>query len=79
MYPLGLGTMLCNSIRYTKKCKKELKALKKKNKMLYIIAKKSGSRREIQKFKNIRKEASKDTYSSSEYWDSDSLLDSNSS
>ena len=37
------------------KCKKELKALNKQNKMLYSIAKKSGSRCEIQKIKNIRK------------------------
>ena len=53
------------------KWKKELKALKKQKK-LYIIAKKSGSRREIQKIKNIRKEDLKDTYYSSEDWDSNS-------
>ena len=62
-----------------KKWKKELKALKDQNKMLYSIAKNSGSRCEIQKIQKIRKEASKDTYSSSEDWDSDSSLARNSS
>ena len=61
------------------KWKKELKALKKQNKMLYSIAKKSGSRREIQKIKKMKEESSKDAYSSSEDWGSDSLLASNSS
>ena len=42
--------------------------------MLYSIAKKSGSCCEIQKIKKIRKEASNDTYSSSEYWESGSFL-----
>ena len=51
--------MLCNSIRSLKKTKKELKALKNQNKMLYSIAKNSGPRREIRKIKNTRKEASK--------------------
>ena len=41
--------------KYENKWKKELKVLKKQNKMLYIIAKKSGSLREIQKIDNIRK------------------------
>ena len=48
-------------------------------KMLYIIAKKSGSRREIKKAKKIRENASKkDCHSSRNYSseDSDSLLDS---
>ena len=56
------------------KWKKDLKALKKQNKMINNIAKKSGSRREIQNIKKIRKEHSKETYSSSEDWDSDSSL-----
>ena len=47
--------------------------------MLYSIAKKLGLRREIQKIKKMRKEASKETYSSSEDWYSCSLLASNSS
>ena len=36
-----------------------MKALKKQNKMLYIIAKKSGSRRELKKIKKIKANASK--------------------
>ena len=59
------------------KWKKELKALKKQNKMIYSISKNSVSHREIQKIKNIRKEDSKEKYYSSEDWDSDSLLASN--
>ena len=38
---------------------KYLKALKKQNKMLYSISKKSRSRREINKIKKIREKASK--------------------
>ena len=38
-----------------KKWKKEIKALKEQNKMIYSISKKSGSRREIKKIRNIRK------------------------
>ena len=56
-----------------------MKALKKKKKMLYIIAKKSGSRREIKKVKKIRENASKKGCHSSRNYssdDSDSLLDS---
>ena len=45
--------------RYENKWNKDMKSFKKQDKMLYSIAKKSGSRREIQKIKNIRKEASK--------------------
>ena len=60
--------------KYEKKWKKKLKALKKQNKILYSISKESGSRREIQKIKKIRKKASNDTYFSSEDWDSNSLL-----
>ena len=59
--------------------KKELKDLKKKNKMLYTIANKSSLRSEIKNIKNIRAEASKNnSVSSSEDWDSDSPLASNS-
>ena len=58
------------------KRKKELKALKKQNKMLYSIAKKSSSPREIKKIKKIRAEAIKETNSSSEDWDYDSSLSS---
>ena len=60
--------------------KEELKALKKQNKMLYSIAKKSGSRLEIKKIKNIRADDYKKTsVSSSKDWDSNSLLVRNSS
>ena len=38
---------------------KDLKALRKQDKMLYIIAKKSGSCRELKKIKNIKANASK--------------------
>ena len=49
------------------KWRKEMKYLKKQNKMLYIIAKKSGLRRELKKIKNIRAKASKKRrYSSSD-------------
>ena len=37
-----------------KKWKKELKCINKQKNMLYIIAKKAGSRREIKKIKKIR-------------------------
>ena len=58
-----------------KKWKKELKALNKQNKMLYSIAKKFGSRREIKNIKKIREKAYKMTsVSSSEDWDSDYSL-----
>ena len=51
------------------KWKKELKALKNQNNMLYIIAEKSSSRRDIKKIKNIKSEASKKTrVSSNEDW-----------
>ena len=40
--------------KYKNKWKKNLKALKKQNKILYSIAKKSGSRREINKINKIR-------------------------
>ena len=57
------------------KWKKELKALNNQNKMLYIIAKKSGSSREIKKTKKIRAEASKkSSKSSSDDSESDSSL-----
>ena len=79
--PLEVVRMLCNSIwSLKKKWKKDLKALKNHNKMLYRIAKKSGPRREIKNIKKIRAEASKKTIvSSSEYLDSDYSLSRDSS
>ena len=63
-----------------KKWKKDLKYLKKKNKMLYSIAKKSGSRCEIKNTKKIRSTASKkSSNSSSDDSDYDSFLANNSS
>ena len=61
------------------KWKKELKYLKNKNKMLYIISKKSGSHREIKKIKKIRAKDSKkgchsNSGSFSDNLDSNSLL-----
>ena len=61
--------------KYEKKWKKDLKALKKQNKIIYSIAKKSGSRHDIKKIKNIRAKYSKKTSdSSSDDLDSDSSL-----
>ena len=55
------------------KWKKELKALKNQSKMLYSIAKKFGSRRDIKKTKKIREKSSKKSSdSSSDYSDPDS-------
>ena len=63
-----------------KKCKKELKALNKQNKMLYSIAKKSGSRCEIKNTKKIKSTADKkSSNSSSDDSDYDSFLANNSS
>ena len=48
--------------RYNKpehKWKKDLKALKKQNKVIYSISKKSGSRRELNKINKINSKASK--------------------
>ena len=45
--------------KYEHKCKKYLKAIKNQNEMLYIIAKKSGSRRELINISNIKAKASK--------------------
>ena len=60
------------------KWRKEMKALKNQNNMLYSIAKKSGSRREINKTKNIREKSSqKNSIYSSDDSDSDSSLASN--
>ena len=59
------------------KCKKDLKYLNKQNKMLYSIAKKSGSRHEINNIKKIRvKYSKKGSDSSSDDSDSDSSLSS---
>ena len=41
--------------KYENKWNKDMKSFKKQDKMLYSIAKKSGSRREIQKIEEIRK------------------------
>ena len=73
--------------RYKKsenKWHKEIKYTKKQNKMLYIIDKKSGSRREIKKIKKIQaKSSKKGVHSSSNDFsdksDSDSSLASDSS
>ena len=51
--------------KHENKWKKEMKSLKKQNNILYSIANKSGSRREIKKFKKIREEDSKKTSISS--------------
>ena len=69
---------------YENKWKKELKYHKKKNKILYSISKKSGSRREIKKINKIQAKTSKngrDSISdySSDRLDSDSSLASDSS
>ena len=61
------------------KWKKDIKSLKNQNNLLYIISKKSGSRREIKKINNIRSKASKkrrdgSSNSSSEDSDYDSSL-----
>ena len=59
------------------KCKKELKALRKQKKMLFIISKKSISCRELKKIKKIRAKASKKcSYSSSDSLSSESDYDS---
>ena len=59
------------------KCKKELKSLKKQNKILYSITKKSVSRREIKKIRE--KSSNKGSDSSSDDSDFNSSLASNSS
>ena len=68
----GIGGFLgsrTDTVKKYKKCenkwKKEMSAIKKQNKILYSITKKSGSRREIKKIKNIRKKASKKSRESS--------------
>ena len=54
---------------------KELKDIKKQNKMLYIISKKYGSRCETKKINNTREKASKSTsVSSSDDLESDLSL-----
>ena len=62
--------------KYEKKWKKDLKALKKQNKVLYSIAKKSGSRRYIKKIRAKASEKSSD--SSRDDLESDSSLASDS-
>ena len=62
------------------KWKKDMKYLRKQNNMIYSIANKYGSRRDIKKINNIRIKASKkNSDSSSDYSDSDSSLASDSS
>ena len=54
--PMGSRTNAAQQYKKSEnKWKKELKALKKQNKMIYSISKNSVSHREIQKIKNIRK------------------------
>ena len=69
--PIGIRThVVQHNNKSENKWKKELKALKNQNKMLYRISKKSISRHEIKKIKKIRTEASKNTrVYSSEDWD----------
>ena len=61
--------------RSENKRKKELKSLKKQNKILYSITKKSGSHREIKKIRE--KDSKKTINSSSDDSDSNSSLASN--
>ena len=64
--PMGSRTYSVKQYKKSEnKRKKELKALNKQNKMIYGIAKKSGSRREIKKIKKIRAKASKKSSDSS--------------
>ena len=67
---MELGTMLCNIIINPKKMDEGAEGPQEAKIILYSIAKKSGSHREIQKIKKTRKEDLKDKYSSSEDWDS---------
>ena len=63
--------------KYEHKWKKELKALKNKNKIIFIIDKKYGARRELKKIKNIKAKAyKKRSYSSSDCSSSESDSDS---
>ena len=79
-YLWELGRMLWNIIRSLEKWKKEPKALKKQDKILYSIYKKPGSRSEIENTKKIIPKANnKSSNSSSGDLEYDSLLASNSS
>ena len=51
--------------RSESKCKKEIKALKKQNKILYRISNKFGTSREIKKIDNMRSKGSKKRHSDS--------------
>ena len=78
-----MGSMT-NAVQQYKKSerkrKKELKALEKQKNVLYSIAKKSGSRRDINNIKKIREKYYKKTsVSSSDDLDPDSSIASNSS
>ena len=62
----GLGWSLVNRItdfkqylKTEKKWKRELKDIKKQNKMLFIMAKRSGSRHELKSINNVRAKSSK--------------------
>ena len=76
--------IMSESVKQYKKSKnqwrEQLKALKKQNKMLYILANNSGSRREIEKIKakasKKRRNDSSDSSSNKSYYDS--LLSRNS-
>ena len=75
-----VGLILWNSIISFFNWKKELKSIKKQNKILYSTAKKYGFPREINNIKKVREKASKKgSNSSSDYSDSNSSLASESS
>ena len=78
--PIGIRTHDVQQHKNSEnKWKKDLKPLNNQNNMLYSIAKKSGSRHDINNIKTINSKASKQTsVSSSEDWDSDSSLAINS-
>ena len=79
-----LGGSLCNRAdavkhykKYEHKWRKELKALKKQNEMLYRISNNSGSRHKLKRIKNIKAKACrKRSYYRSNSSSSDSDFDS---
>ena len=78
--PLGSRTDAAKQYKNSEhKWRKYLKSLKKQNKMLYSISKKSGSRREMKNIKKIRVKASKkrgdssSNYCSNKYYSNSSL------
>ena len=62
---------MADAVKYYQKIeksfKRDLKALKKQNKMLFSMAKRSGLRRELKKTKNINSKAYKKCIYSSSY------------